>query len=88
MSAIFAAIGASPLFRKAVVILGLVLAVLLALAGFRRSAERRGRLIERETNRVEREKANKRIEEVKRKMGDVPRPDDSTVRDRLSDGTF
>lgn len=74
--------------RKLIVILGLLAAVLLALAGFRRKAEQTGRLIEREVHRVEVEKTRKRVEEVRRKIESVPRPDDSDVDSRLSGGTF
>jgi len=75
-------------FRKIVVILGLLSAVLLALANFRRKAEQTGRLIEREAHRVEADKTRKRVEEVKKKIDAVPRPDSNDVRDRLRDGTF
>lgn len=75
-------------FRKAVVILGLLLAVLMALAGMRRKAEQTGRLIEREVHRVEVERTRKRVEEVKRNMDAVPRPSTSDVSNRMRDGTF
>lgn len=75
-------------FRKVVVVLSLLAAVLLALAGFRRKAEQTGRLIEREVHRVEVEKANRRVEEVKRTMEAVPRPDKPDVVGKLRSGKF
>jgi hypothetical protein len=88
MTAIWAALSASPLFRKIVVVLGLVLAVLLALAGVRRSAEKAGRLVEREAHRAEAIKAERRVREVERQMDAVPRPTVDDAAKRLSDGTF
>ena len=78
----------SSLFRKAVVVGGIILAVLLALAGFRRKAEKAGRLIEREERRVEVAKANARVEEVRKKMDEVPRPSRPDVVDKLRSGKF
>lgn len=75
-------------FRKLSVILGLLLAVLLALAGMRRKAVEQGKLIERETHRVEAEKTRARVEEVKKQMEAVPRPDRSDVVDKLRGGNF
>lgn len=68
-------------FRKVVVVLGLVVAVLFALAGMRRKAEQTGKLIEREHQREEIRKAEKRMDEV-------VRPSSSDVRRRVRDGTF
>jgi multisubunit Na+/H+ antiporter MnhE subunit len=68
-------------FRKLVVVLGLVLAVLLALAGFRRRSEKAGRLIEREHAREEIKKAEVRMDKVERATVDE-------LDDRLRDGTF
>ena len=81
MMAVFAWLTGHPLFRKVALVLGLMLAVLLALAGFRRKAEAAGRLIERERNREEIRKAEKRMESV-------VRPDSSDLDRRLRDGTF
>lgn len=75
-------------FRKVVVVLGLLVAVLLALAGFRRKAEQTGRLIEREVHRAEVEKVNRRVEEVRKQMEDVPRPSRPDVVGKLRDGKF
>lgn len=88
MMALWATVSASPLFRKTVVILSLVAAVLLTLAGFRRKAERTGRLIEREVHRAEAEKTRQRVEEVKKRMEEVPRPDRTDVVDKLRGGNF
>lgn len=88
MMAIVAWLTGQAWFRKVAVVLGLILAVLLALAGIRRSAEKTGRLIEREAHRVEKEKTRERVEEVKKQIDAVPRPSDSDVNDRLRDGTF
>lgn len=75
-------------FRKVVVLLGLVLAALLALAGVRRQGERAGRLVEREVHRAEARKTEKRVEQVKKKMEDVPRPGRSDAAGRLRKGDF
>lgn len=75
-------------FRKLVVILGLILGVLLAVAGIRRRGEETGKLIERETHRVEAEKTRKRVEAVQKKMDEVPRPSRSDVVAKLRDGKF
>lgn len=68
-------------FRKAVVVLGLMFAVLLALAGMKRKAYREGRKVERENQRMEVKKAEDR-------MDAVIRPSFSDLDKRLQDGTF
>lgn len=88
IAALWTSISASPLFRNVVVIGGIVLAVLLALAGFRRKSEQTGRLVEREAHRAEAKKAEKRVEEIKKQMSDVARPDRTNVGDRLRNGDF
>jgi hypothetical protein len=88
MTAIWAALSASPIFRKIVVVLGLVLAVLLALAGVRRSAEKAGRLVEREAHRAEQVRKEKRVREVERQMDAVPRPTVGDAAERLRRGDF
>lgn len=88
LTTLWATLSASPLFRKIVVVAGIMLAVLLAIAGIRRSGEKTGRLIEREANRVAGEKHEKRVEEVKKQIDAVARPDDSDVTNRLRKGNF
>jgi hypothetical protein len=85
---LWSSISANPLFRKIVVVLGLVLAVLFALAGFRRSAEKAGRLAEREKVREEAKKTDERVKVVEKKMAEVPRPSTGGTVDRLRGGTF
>lgn len=75
-------------FRKVIVVLGLLLGVLLALAGIRRKGEETGRLLEREAQRVEAERTRKRVERVEREMENVPRPSRSDITDRLRKGDF
>lgn len=88
MTVLFGWLAGQEWFRKVAVVLGLIAAVLFALAGFRRRAERTGRLIEREVHRAEVEKANRRVEEVKRTMEEVPRPSRPDVVDKLRGGKF
>ena len=75
-------------FRKLVTILGLLLAVLLAIAGVRKQGEKAGRLIEREANRIEKIKVEKRVKEVEKAMEAVPRGDRSELAERLRGGEF
>lgn len=63
----------------------IALAVLLFLMGVRRQGEKAGRTAERLRNT---ERLNRATERVRNAQREVPRPDRSTVTDRLRNGDF
>lgn len=81
MTAVFAWLSSNPIVRNIIIVLALVLSVILALFGFKKSAEKTGRLVEREANRVAADKAVKKMEKVEKL-------DRAGASKRLRDGTF